>query len=153
MKKTISTVVAVALLAALSAPASAGGYYRGGFGRGGGHGHGGFGIGAFFAGLLGGAIITSVIENSRPAVVYAPPPAPDRVWVEGRYQTRYERRWVPGHWEGGRDRRSLWNEDGEDRGYRDGDRDDEDGGRVWVPGSYSEVPVRVWVEGHYEDRG
>jgi hypothetical protein len=116
--------------------------------RHGGYYHGGAGVGAFFAGLLGGAILSTVIHESRPAYSYGPP-RPEQVWVEGRYDTRYERRWVPGHWE-------------EERSYRDGGRDDrwdddedDDGGarRVWVPGRYREVPVKVWIEGHWEPRG
>ncbi len=77
-----------------------GGYY----GRGGYYGHGGYyGAGAFFAGLVGGAILGTVLSHSyapAPQVYYAPPP--EQVWVPGHYEGRYERQWVPGHWEAGR---------------------------------------------------
>ena len=101
MKKLIAIILTVGLFAAPMA-ASAGG--RGGYsGRGGYYGHGGYGVGGFFAGLLGGAILGTVLSHSyepyyapAPRAYYAPP---EQVWVPGRYETRYERQWVPGHWE------------------------------------------------------
>ena len=59
MKKLIAIMLAVGLFAAPMA-ASAGG--RGGFS---GHGgHGGYGAGGFFAGLLGGAILGTVLSHA-----------------------------------------------------------------------------------------
>ena len=104
MKKRIAIVLAAALFAALPGSASAGG--RGGYGgHGGYYGHGGHGAGGFFLGLLGGAIIGSVLSHAYepvyappPRVYYAPPP--DRVWVPGRYEAgRVGYRWVPQRWE------------------------------------------------------
>jgi hypothetical protein len=139
MKKTISIVLALGLLAAGTVTASAGEYRYGG--HRGYYGHGGHGgAGAFFVGLLGGAILGSVIANSRPDVVYAPPPAayyppaPAQVWVPGHYEPRYVRQWVPGHWE-------L-----EDDGYGRSRR-------VWVPGYYEDVGTQAWIPGHWEERG
>ncbi len=136
MKKAISIILAVGILAAGSVSASAGGYrYYGGHGGyyHGGHGgyyHGGYGPGAFFVGLLGGAILGSVIANAtQPAVVYAPPPPPPppaQVWVPGHYERRYGQRWVEGYWASG---------------------------NVWVPGHYENVGTQVWIPGHWEDRG
>lgn len=147
MKKRIAIILTVGLLAAVAGPAFAGG--RGGYyGRGGYHGHGGYGVGGFFAGLLGGAILGTIISNSyepvyvpAPRVYYAP--APEQVWVPGHYEMRFQRQWVPGHWEVER---------------YSGDRSDEDDGyyrdrRVWIPGRYEEVQVRVWLPGHWEERG
>jgi len=66
--------------------------------------------------------------------------------VPGRYEKRYERRWVPGHWEEDREsRRGGWAGDEEDR--------EDEGRRIWVPGQYRETPVRVWIDGHWEERG
>jgi hypothetical protein len=104
MKKSVAILLAVGVLTTpLAAPA--GGHGGGYSGHGGGyyHGHGGYGVGAFFAGLIGGAILTTVIAGSQPAVAYAPPPAyvpppPPQVWVPGRYEVRVDRQWVPGHW-------------------------------------------------------
>jgi hypothetical protein len=146
MKKLIAILLTAGLLAAPMA-ASAGG--RGGYsGRGGYYGHGGYGVGGFFAGLLGGAILGTVLSHSyepvyapAPRVYYAP--LPEQVWVPGRYETRNERQWVPGHWEV--ERYSGHGED-EDDGYS---RDR----RVWIPGRYEEVRTRVWLPGHWEERG
>jgi len=126
MKKSVAILLSVGILATPLA-ASAGDHGRGYSGHGGGyyHGHGGYGVGAFFAGLIGGAILTTVIANSQPAVAYVPPP-PAQVWVPGHYEMRVDRQWVPGHWERG---------------------------RVWVPGHYRDVQVQVWVPGHWEERG
>jgi hypothetical protein len=142
MKKLIALLLTAGLLAAVPGSASAGG--RGGY-----SGHGGHGAGGFFVGLLGGAILGSVLSHAyepvyapAPRVYYAPPP--EQVWVPGRYETRYERQWVPGHWEVERYSRHGGNYD--DDGYS-GSR------RVWIPGRYEEVPVRVWLPGHWEERG
>ena len=143
MKKLIVIALAAGLLAVpVAASAGGRGYY--------GHGHGGHGAGGFFAGLVGGAILGTVLSHSyepvyvpAPRVYYAPPP--ERVWVPGRYETRYERQWVPGHWE-------------VERYSRYGDDDDDDDGYsgsrpVWVPGRYEEIRTRVWLPGHWEERG
>lgn len=148
MKKLIAMILTVGLFAAVPGSAFAEG--RGGFpGRGGYSGHGGFGVGGFFAGLLGGAILGTVLSHSyepvyapAPRVYYAPPP--EQVWVPGRYETRLERQWVPGHWEV--ERLSRRGEDDEDDGYSRGRS-------VWVPGRYEEVRKRVWQPGHWEERG
>lgn len=139
MKKLIAMMLTVGLFAA-PMTASAGGH--------GGHGgHGGFGVGGFFAGLLGGAILGTVLSQPYepvyaypPRVYYAPPP--EQVWVPGRYETRYERHWVPGHWEVER----YSGRGDEDDGYSRGRR-------VWVPGRYEDAPIRVWLPGHWEERG
>jgi len=119
MRKTICILLAAGLLAAGSVPAfaeSRGGYRGGYHGHGGYYGHSGYGAGGFFAGLIGGAILGTIIANSPPRAYYAPPPPayvpPVTVWVPGRYVTRVEREWVhdhyenvrvevwiPGHWE------------------------------------------------------
>jgi len=148
MKKLIAVLLTAGLFAALPGSSFAGG--RGGsFGHGGFHGHGGFGAGGFFAGLLGGAILGTVLSHSYEPVYAAPPPRayyappPDTFWVPGHYETRYERHWVPGHWEV--ERAYGAGEDGDD-GYSRGRR-------VWVPGRYEDVPTRVWLQGHWEERG
>jgi len=149
MKKLIAILLTVGLFAAPTA-ASAGG--RGGYpGHGGHYGHGGYygyGAGAFFAGLVGGAILGTVLSHTyepvyapAPRVYYAPPP--EQVWVPGRYETRYERRWVPGHYEM---ERYSGHGEGEDDGSSRGRR-------AWVPGHYEDVPARVWLPGHWEERG
>lgn len=145
MKKLIAIIVAAGLFAAPMA-ASAGG--RGGYhGRGGYYGHGGHGAGGFFVGLLGGAILGSVLSHAYDPV-YAPPPRvyhapPEQVWVPGRYETRIERQWVPGHWEVERYAgQGEYEGDGYSRGRR-----------VWVPGRYVDVPTRVWLPGYWEERG
>jgi hypothetical protein len=105
MKKLIAIILTVGLFAAVPGSAFAEG--RGGYsGHGGYYGHGGYGMGGFFAGLLGGAILGTVLSHSyepvyapAPRVYYAPPPEPEQVWVPGRYESRYERQWIPGHWE------------------------------------------------------
>lgn len=135
MKKLIAIVLTVGLLAAPMA-ASAGD-------------HGWATAGKILTGVIGLNILGHAIANSyepvyvpAPRVYYAPPEA---VWVPGRYVTRYDRQWVPGHWE-------------EERYSRRGDYDDDDDGytrsqRVWVPGRYEEIRTRVWIPGHWEDRG
>jgi len=142
MKKSICILLAAAFLAAGSVPAMAGG--RGGHY----YGHRGPGIGGFFAGLVGGAILGTIIANSQPAVVYAPPPPayvpPAHVWVPGRYETRYRREWVPGYW-------ATERRDDVDRRYYDDDS--REGRRVWVPGHYENVREEVWLPGHWEERG
>jgi len=148
MKKVIAILLAAGFLAAAPWPALAGGHGYSGHGGGYYHGHGGYGAGAFFAGLIGGAILTTVIAGTQPAVAYAPPPAayvpppPAQVWVPGRYELRVDRQWVPGHWQFERYSRHQ----GDDDGYR-GAR------KVWVPGHYRDVQVQVWVPGHWEERG
>lgn len=145
MKKLIAIMLTVGLFAAVPGSAFAEG--RGGFS---GHGgRGGFGVGGFFAGLLGGAILGTVLTHPyyepvyapAPRVYYAPPP--EQLWVPGRYETRYERQWVPGHWEM---ERYSGHGEGEDDGYSRGRR-------VWIPGRYEEVRTRVWLQGHWEERG
>lgn len=151
MKKLIAILLTVGLFAApmaASAGGRGGGSGRGGYsGHGGYYGHGGYGVGGFFAGLIGGAILGTVLSHSYEPVyapaprVYAPPP--EQVWVPGRYEMRSERHWVPGHWEV--ERHEGHGED-EDDGYSRGRR-------VWIPGRYDEVPARVWLPGHWEERG
>jgi hypothetical protein len=149
MKKLIAIMLTVGLFAAVPGSASAGG--RGGYSsRGGYYGHGGYGVGGFFAGLLGGAILGTVLSHSYEPVYAAPAPRayyyappPEQVWVPGRYETRNERQWVPGHWEV--ERYSGHGED-EDDGYSRGRRG-------WIPGRYEEVRTRVWLPGHWEERG
>lgn len=143
MRKTICillsiSLLAIGLLAAGSVPAFAESRngYRGGYhGHGGYYGHSGTGAGGFFAGLIGGAILGTIIANTQSQAYYAPPPPayvpPTRVWVPGRHETRFEREWVPGHWVEG------------PRGERE----------AWVPGHYENVRVEVWVPGHWEERG
>ena len=108
MKKTICILLALGLLAAVSVPAfaeSRGGYGGHGryYGHGGYYGHSGYGIGGFFAGLVGGAILGTIISSSQATAYYAPPPPayvpPERVWVPGRYESRVVREWVQGHYE------------------------------------------------------
>lgn len=141
MKKMIAIMLSVMFFAALSGSAFAGG--RGGY-----HGHGGYGAGGFIAGLLGGAILGTVLSHAYEPVyvpaprVYSAPP-PEQVWVPGRYELRYERHWVPGHWE--MERNSRY-EDEDDDGYNRGRK-------AWVPGRYEETPTRVWLPGHWEERG
>ena len=146
MKKLIAIMLTVGFFAAI--PGSGFAEWRGGYsGRGGYYGHGGHGAGGFIAGLLGGAILGTVLSHSyeplyapAPRTYYAPPP--EQVWVPGRYETRYERQWVPGHWEVERYSRHGEDDDGYTRGRR-----------VWVPGWYEEVRARVWRAGHWEERG
>ena len=104
MRKLIAILLTVGLFAAVSGSAFAGGH-----GRYYGHGgyYGGNSAGAFFVGVLGGAILGTVLSHSyapayapAPRAYYAPPP--EQVWVPGHYEGRYERQWVPGHWEEGR---------------------------------------------------
>lgn len=148
MKKLIAIMLTVGLFAAVPGSAFAGGRGGGYSGRGGYSGHGGYGVGGFFAGLLGGAILGTVLSHSYDPV-YAPAPrgyyapAPEQVWVPGRYETRYERQWVPGHWEVERYSGHGENEgDGYSRGRR-----------IWVAGRYEEAPARVWLPGYWEERG
>jgi len=159
MKKLIAIILTVGLFAAIPGSAFAesrnGVYGRGGYyGHGGYHGYGnyyGYGgnsAGAFFVGLVGGAILGTVLSHSyepapapAPRVYYAPPP--EQVWVPDRYETRYEQRWVPGHWE--MERYSGYGEGGDDDYSR--------GRRVWIPGRYEVAPTRVLLPGHWEERG
>ena len=107
MRKLIAILLTVGLFAAVSGSAFAGGH-GGYYGHRGYYGHGGYyggnSAGAFFVGVLGGAILGTVLSHSyepvyapAPRVYYAPPP--EQVWVPGHYEGRYERQWVPGHWE------------------------------------------------------
>jgi len=113
MRKWIAILLTMGLFAAVPGAAVAGGhggyYGHGGghYGRGGYYGYAGNSAGAFFVGVLGGAILGTVLSHSyqpvyapAPRVYYAPPP--EQVWVPGHYEGRYERQWVPGHWEEGR---------------------------------------------------
>lgn len=104
MRKTICILLAMGLLAGVSISAYAGG--RGGYPGPpprGYRGYSGHGIGGFFAGLVGGAILGTILANSQATVYYSPPPPayvpPAQVWVPGRYETRYEQEWVAGHYE------------------------------------------------------
>lgn len=140
MKKWIAIFVTMGLLATIPGPALADGH----------GGHGGHGGGGFFLGLLGGTILGTVLSHPYEPV-YAPPPRvyydppPEQVWVPGRYGVRYERQWVPGHWEV--ERYSGHGEEyGDDDGYSRGHR-------VWIPGRYEDVRTRVWLPGHWEVRG
>jgi len=145
MKKAIAMLLAVGFLAIPLAAPAGGGHGRGYSGHGGGYysGHGGYGAGAFFAGLIGGAILTTVIASTQPAVAYVPPP-PARVWVPAHHEMRIDRQWVPGHWEVERYSRRHGGDD--EDGFRGGRR-------VWVPGHYRDVQVQVWVPGYWEERG
>lgn len=143
MKKYMAILVAVALATVLTAvPARAGD-------------RGWATAGKILTGIIGVTILGNAIANAHPhySPVYAPPPRvyypPEQVWVPGRYETRYERRWIPGHWEIERFGRH-------DRGYDDDSYDDRPGRRarrVWVPGYYDRVEVTVWIPGHWEERG
>ncbi len=137
MKKAIVIMLAIGLLAAPSA-ARAGD-------------HGWATAGKILTGVIGLHILGHAIADSYEPYYYAPAPRtyyappPEQVWVPGRYETRYRRQWVPGHWEVERD-------------YRHGEDDEDDDGysrgrRVWVPGRYEETPTRVWLPGHWEERG
>jgi hypothetical protein len=148
MKKRIAIMLTLGLLAAVPGSVFAGG--GGSYGHGGHYGHGGYygnGAGAFFVGLVGGAILGNVLARSyepvyapAPRAYYTPPP--EQVWVPGRYETRIERQWVPGHW--AVERHEGHGED--DDGYSGGRR-------VWIPGRYEGVRTRVWLPGHWEERG
>lgn len=110
--------------------------------------------GKILTGIIGVTILGNAIANAQayPAPAYAPPPRayypPEPVWVPGRYETRYERRWIPGHWE-------------IDRAGRHGGHDDDAYDdrpphrrhRVWVSGHFEMVEVTVWIPAHWEDRG
>jgi len=142
MKKFLATLVAAVLTVVLStAPAQAGD-------------EGWATVGKILTGVIGVTILGNAIANAQayPVPVYVPPPRvyypPEQVWVPGRYETRVERRWIPGHWEivrVGRHGRHV-DDDYEDRPPR---RER----RVWVPGYYERVEVTVWIPGHWEDRG
>ncbi|HEX9191320.1 MAG TPA: hypothetical protein VF847_04435 [Candidatus Deferrimicrobiaceae bacterium] len=144
MKKTVSILLAAGFLAAAPWSALAGGRGYGGHSGGAYYRSGGYPAGAFFAGLIGGAILTTVIASTQPAVAYVPPP-PAQVWVPAHYETRIDRQWVPGHWEVERHSRHHGGYDDDD-GYHGGRK-------VWVRGHYRDVQVQVWVPGHWEVRG
>lgn len=127
MKKILAIPVAAVLLVAMAAaPVHAGD-------------RGWATAGKILTGILGVTILGNAIAHSHayPAPVYAPPPRvyypPEVVWVPGRYETHYERRWVPGYWEIERFGRHSR--------------------RMWVPGYYERVAVTVWIPGHWEERG
>jgi hypothetical protein len=145
MKKRIAIIAAAAFLAALvSSPALAGD-------------RGWATAGKILTGIIGVTILGNAIANSYPypAPVYAPAPRvyypPAEVWVPGYYESRIERRWVPGHWEIESAGRPYGDDDYGDR-YGNGYGRDR-GRRVWVPGYYRDVEVRVWVPDHWEVRG
>lgn len=145
MKKLIAIAAMAAFLAALApSPALAGD-------------RGWATAGKILTGIIGVTILGNAIANSQPypAPVYAPAPRvyypPEEVWVPGRYESRIERRWVPGHWEIEGAGRHYGDDDYGDR-YDDGYRRDR-GRRIWVPGYYRDVEVRVWIPGHREVRG
>lgn len=142
MKKILAIPVAVIVLATLTAaPVHAGDREWATAGK-------------ILTGILGVTILGNAIANAHayPAPVYAPAPRayypPEVVWVSGHYGLRYERSWVPGHWEIERFAR---------HGHGDDDFFDDDHGRrgrrVWVPGHYERVEVAVWIPGHWEERG
>jgi len=138
MKKLIAIMLTVGLLAAPMA-ASAG--------------DGGWAVaGKVLTGVIGLNILGHAIADSYPPYYYAPPPRayyappPEQVWVPGRYEARYERQWVPGHWQVERYSRHGDDDEDDDGGYTRGRR-------VWVPGRYEEVRSRVWLPGHWEERG
>ncbi|MDA8121913.1 MAG: hypothetical protein M0Z38_05015 [Deltaproteobacteria bacterium] len=148
MKKIVAIVVAAGLLGAMApSPASAGQREWATAGK-------------ILTGVIGLHILGNALANPYPyhAPAYAPPPRvyypPEQVWVPGRYETRLDRQWVPGHWEierAGRHRDRYDRYDGDDDDGRDGD----DGygretRRVWIPGHYRDVEVRMWVPGHWE---
>ncbi|OGP35220.1 MAG: hypothetical protein A2X88_03660 [Deltaproteobacteria bacterium GWC2_65_14] len=143
MKKILAILVAVALVAVMTAtPARAGD-------------RGWATTGKILTGIIGVTILGNAIANAQAyhAPVYAPPPRvyypPEQVWVPGRYETRYERRWVPGHWE-------IERFDRHGRGYDDDSYDDRPGRRgrrVWIPGYYDRVEMTVWIPGHWQERG
>jgi len=146
MKKIVAMIVAAGLLGAMAvAPAVAGD-------------HGWATAGKILTGVIGLNILGNALANPYPypAPVYAPPPRvyypPEQVWVPGRYETRLDRQWVPGHWE---IERAARNQDRYGRYDGDDDRDGDDGyrggpRRIWTPGHYREVEVRVGIPGHWE---
>jgi len=145
MKKLVAIAAAAAFLAALApSPALAGD-------------RGWATAGKILTGIIGVTILGNAIANSHsyPATVYAPAPRgyypPEDVWVPGRYESRIERRWVPGHWEIEGAGRRYGDDDYGDR-YDDGYGRDR-GRRIWVPGHYRDIEVRVWIPGHWEERG
>jgi hypothetical protein len=119
--------------------------------------HGWAVAGKIMTGIIGLHILGNVIANSQPAPVYVPEtryyapepryyaPPRDRVWIDGHYEARVERQWVPGHWAVERYERDLDDEFGDDGGGRSA--------RAWVPGHYRTVERQVWIPGHWEDRG
>lgn len=140
MKKILAIIVAACLVGTVAAvPAHAGD-------------RGWATAGKILTGVIGLSILGNAIAHSHPypAPVYAPPPRsyypPEQVWVPGRYETRLDREWIPGHWEVERYGRNR-------HGGDDDDYDDDYGRRTrrhWVPGHYRNVEVRVWVPGHWE---
>jgi len=143
MRKMAAAVLAVALAAALAAPAAHAGQREWAT------------AGKILTGVIGLTILGNALANSYPAPVYAAPPRVyyyeppprEQVWVPGHYETRLERRWVPGHWE----IRHHDRYDGDDDDYYEEAR--RETRRVWIPGRYETVEVRVWIPGHWEDRG
>jgi hypothetical protein len=138
MKKIIAIIVAVGLMAAMTAaPASAGD-------------SGWATAGKILTGIIGLNILGHAIANSYPypAHAYGPPPAAyyprEQVWVPGHYETRLSRQWVPGHWEIERFGRHDRGDDYDYDDYRYETR------RVWIPGHYRNLEVDVWIPGHWE---
>lgn len=143
MKKFLAVLIAASLLAVLTAtPARAGQREWATAGK-------------ILTGILGVTILGNALANAQayPVPAYAPPPRvyypPETVWVPGRYVTRYERRWVPGHWE--LDRVGRHGHEYDDDGFDD--RPPPRRHRVWVPGHHELVEVTAWVPGHWEERG
>lgn len=141
MKKIVAMIVAAGLLGAMAAaPAVAGD-------------RGWATAGKILTGVIGLHILGNALANPYPyhAPAYAPPPRvyypPEQVWVPGRYETRFDRQWVPGHWE---IERAGRHHDRDDDDYDDDDGYRRETRRVWIPGHYRDVEVRMWVPGHWE---
>jgi hypothetical protein len=143
MKKLLAVILAAGLMATTVPQAATAGD------------HGWATAGKIMTGILGITILGNAIANSQPGpAYYAPapryyePPPRERVWINGHYESRWEREWVPGHWDirhGGRDL--------DDDEYGDDDTGGRSESRVWVNGHYRQREVRAWIPGHWEDRG
>ena len=146
MKKLIAIMLAAGLFAALPGSASAGG--RGGYGgHGGYYGHGGHGVGGFFAGLVGGAILGTVLSHAYEPV-YAPPPrvyyAPSGAGLGARAATK---RAMYGSGSPGIGRWSGIPVVGKTRTTA------APGPQGMGPRILRGSPARVWLPGHWEERG